>query len=289
MGMSTSRVNPIFNFSHIAQASFSEFVIDGHYYTSPNQQKPPGPPTLSFSDSKSLTEHVSPTILHKRLWALHNHPYLPYVLNSPFRCAMTTRLATPPELILLDDDKNGWHLPGHVAKSWKSLEQSCRQVASVLLTSFKRDHPKTILNCSPPPNPSNFGYFKAHSSKEKARSALSESLDAFVVLFAYVSFCIAICRTSDDPLSVSLSTAKPRWFRDLSSERHQRFHPEWLQLLSDSPIADFTTVPQRLGMIINVARCSWLRLVPYMLKTNIPIWLYWGVPPAFGQPLDTGA
>ena len=42
-------------------------------------------------------------------------------------------------------------------------------------------------------------------------------------------------------------------------------------------------------MIINVARCSWLHLVPYMLKVNIPIWLYWGIPPAFGQPLNVGA
>ena len=71
--------------------------------------------------------------------------------------------------------------------------------------------------------------------------------------------------------------------------RHARFHPEWLQLLVDSPIADFTTAPQRLGAIVNVARCSWLRFVPYMLKTNIPVWLYWGVPPAFGQPLDDRA
>ena len=26
-----------------------------------------------------------------------------------------------------------------------------------------------------------------------------------------------------------------------------------------------------------------------MLKVNIPIWLYWGIPPAFGQPLDVQA
>ena len=26
-----------------------------------------------------------------------------------------------------------------------------------------------------------------------------------------------------------------------------------------------------------------------MLKANIPIWLYWGVLPAFGQPLNHGA
>jgi len=40
--------------SHITQAFLSEFVINVHYYTSPNQQKPP--PTLTFSDSESLSD-----------------------------------------------------------------------------------------------------------------------------------------------------------------------------------------------------------------------------------------
>jgi hypothetical protein len=67
MGMWTSRVDLVFNFSHIVIASFSEFVIDGHYFTSPNQQKPP--PAVSFSDSESLPYDVSPSQLLRRVWA----------------------------------------------------------------------------------------------------------------------------------------------------------------------------------------------------------------------------
>ena len=52
----------------MAQASSSEFVINGHYYTSPNQQTPP--PTLPFSDSESLPDDVSPSQLRNRVWAL---------------------------------------------------------------------------------------------------------------------------------------------------------------------------------------------------------------------------
>jgi hypothetical protein len=61
MGMSTSRVNLLFNFSNIIQVSFSEFVIDDHYYTSPNQLKSPPSPTHSFtgSDSKNYYGHVT--------------------------------------------------------------------------------------------------------------------------------------------------------------------------------------------------------------------------------------
>jgi len=283
-------LNSIFTFSHITQVSVPEFVIDGHYYTSPNQQEEP--PTISFSHSEPLPDNALPSQLRKRVWALQHYPYLPFVLFSPFHGSMTSRFATPPELIPLEEDKYGHHLPQDVAKSWKTLEQSCCRIATLLRTLFEKDHPKTPLNCSVSPSPSNFGYSKAYLTEKKARSALSESVDAFVLLFAYVSFFIAMCRVRDDPATVSLSpsSTNPRWFRHLSSQE-SRIHPEWLQLLADSPISDFTstTTPQRVGTIINVSQCSWIHLVPRILMANVPIWLYWGIPPLFVQPLDTGA
>jgi hypothetical protein len=273
--------------SRFTQASFSEFVIDGHSYTSPNQQK--SPPIVSSSDSESLSDPVPPTQLRKRVWALQNHPYLPFILNSPFHGVISSRLATPPEQIHIEKDSYGFHLPDVVAKSWKTLEQSCRAAAEALRSYFTHFHPKISLVCVTPNKPSEFGYFVAHSSEYEARSALSKSLDAFVILFAYLSFLIALARSPDDPHKVSLTTTKkPRWL-EILSHRRNRLHPEWIQLLVDSPIADFTTGPQRLGAIVNVARCSWIHLVPYMLKANVPIWLYWGIPPAFAQPLDDGA
>src|SRR5271156_647664 len=286
MGMLSS-LNLVFNYSHMTQASFSEFVIDGHHYTSPNQQK--SPPIVSFSDSESLPDDVSPTQLRRRVWALQNHPYLPFILNSPFHGVISSRLATPPDQIHIEEDSYGFHLPDDVAKSWKTLEQSYRAAAEALRSYFILCYPKTSLVCVTPNKPSEFGYFVAHSSEEKARSALSKSLDGFVILFAYLSFLIALVRSPDDPPKVSSTTTKkPRWLETLSHRRN-RLHPQWIQLLADSPIADFTTGPQRLGAIVNVARCSWMHLVPYMLKANVPIWLYWGVPPAFAQPLDDKA
>jgi hypothetical protein len=202
---------------------------------------------------------------------------------------MTSRFVTPPELIPLENDFDGYHLPQDVAKSWKTLEQSCCQITTVLRSSFERNNPKTFIDCSVPPNPSKFGYSKDYSTESKARIAISQSVDAFVLLFAYVSFCIAICRVSDDPASISLSTStQPRWLQELSAPE-SKIHPEFLQLLVDSPIADFTTTPQRLGTIINVSQCSWISLVPCMMIANIPIWLYWGIPPLFVKPLVNAA
>jgi hypothetical protein len=276
---------PVFYFSRsIPQASFSEFEIDGHFYTSPNQQD--APPTLSVSYSEPLPDDAPPSQLRKRVWALEFFPYLPFLLFSPFHGTMTSRLATPLELIPLVDGKRGYQLPEDAAKSWKTLEQSCRQVAFVLRSVYEAGHPKVFLNCSVPPNPSQFGYLKGYSTEKKARAALSESIDAFVVLFAYVSFCIAICRNKGDPETVDLSLSKqPRWVQKLSHSQ-SRIHLEFLQLLANSPISDFSTASNRVGAIINVSQCSWLSLVPYMLKANVPIWLYWGNPPVFVQPLD---
>ena len=112
-----------------------------------------------------------------------------------------------------------------------------------------------------------------------------------MLLFAYVSFYIAICRSAGDPARISSSSSTsthPGWFQRLSL-RQSRIHPEWLQLLADSPISDFTSTPQRVGAILNVSRCSWIDLVPNMLRANVPIWLYWGAPPDFEQPLNTNA
>ena len=103
---------PVFHFSQshsIPQASFSEFEIDGHSYTSPNQQD--GPPTLSVSYSEPLPDDAPPSQLRKRVWALEFFPYLPFLLFSPFRGTMTSRLTTPLKLNPLVDGKRGYQLP----------------------------------------------------------------------------------------------------------------------------------------------------------------------------------
>ena len=187
------------------------------------------------------------------------------------------------------NDHNGFHLPSKVVKSWKTLEQCCCHISSVLYTTFRWDRPKVIVMHIPPPKPSEFSYFNAHPSEEIARSAISKSLDAFVILFAFVSFCIAIDRAGEDPGPVSSLTPE-KWLRWLQvlSERTSKVHPEWVQLVVDSPIADFTT-SQCLGAIVNVFSCTWHHLVSYMLRANVPIWLYWGILPGFSLHPNHGA
>ena len=215
---------PVFYFSHIPQASFSEFVIKDHIYMSPNQQDEP--PT-AIIHSGPLPNDAPPSQLRKRVWALQSLPYLPFVLFSPFHGAMTSRFATPLEQIPLVDGKHGYQLPEDVAKSWKTLKQSCCQVTFVLRSLYEVCHPKGSLNCLMPPNPSQFGYLKGYPTEKKAHCALSESIDTFVLLFAYVSFCIAICRCKEDPDTVDLSLSKQWMIMNLTSDKDRHDLQTW--------------------------------------------------------------
>jgi hypothetical protein len=115
---------------------------------------------------------------------------------------------------------------------------------------FNRITPKSPSFVQLHPIPPSLATSKAISTEKKAHAALSEFLDAFVLLFTYVSFCIAVIRVPDDPTSISLSTSTPpKWFQ--LSAGQSRIHPEWLRLLADSPISDLTTTPLRLGTIMD--------------------------------------
>ena len=135
-------------------SGFAEFIIKGHSYTSPNQSNLP--PTLSFNESRLVPVSAPLSELRKHVWAAHKLPYLPFILNSPFHGVMMSRLATPPGQIPLENDHNGFHLPSKVVKSWKTLEQCCCHISSVLYTTFYQDRPKVIMMHIPPPKPSKF-------------------------------------------------------------------------------------------------------------------------------------
>ena len=195
---------------------------------SPNQRK--DPPTLSISEFKSLPEPVSPTQLQNHVWALQSYPFLPFILNSPFHGAMTSHFATPPDI---EVSRQGYHISTEVSKSWKSLEQSCRQAATVLCSTFEQDYPKVSLSCITPAKPSEFGYFTAHSSKEKACSAISQTLlpSRSVILNHYLNPFLQFNFTIVYGLDVSFIIShhsKVRWHAGaaLSSSTSSPFAPQ---------------------------------------------------------------
>jgi len=80
--------NPVFKFSHIAEASLPEFVIDGHYYTSPNQQdEPPTIPSVIPYCYQTMPAHPNYVDAFGHFTTTH---------TSRFHDAMTSGFQPPP-------------------------------------------------------------------------------------------------------------------------------------------------------------------------------------------------
>ena len=248
-----------------------QFQVNGHHYTSLNRSSLP-PDIPSYTD---MPQSPTPSQLCSRLWSADRYPYLSFSLQFPF-VGQWARFATPVSEIQLTHDRYGWHLPRDIQREWKHFEQLIRanaqRISDYLLAKFSE---LTGL-WEVPEKPGSFGYFGVQSTELEARQAIAESIDAFVVYLAYTSFLIALYHYYPQSSSTSHSSLS---FRQLIQSTGLNFHPEWLNGLEDSPVAQFRSDPQRVGSIIDVKSCKWLNLVPCMIAANVPIWLHWGCPP----------
>lgn len=250
------------------------FLFNEQFYTSNHSDFPSSLPFWS-----SLPDNPSPQQLKDRLWYSSQHPYIPFILKSPFHGDLLRRLSVPIDRIEVVFDTHNWHLPRQVAKDWKALENVLVLATQNLLSFFRQNHPNTQLVFASPELPSTYGYFNTHESEGAARSALSVSLDAFTIYLGYFSFIIAICQFGIDPQS-----SPPSWHKRLARS-DSPVHPEWLRLLLDSPIVDFNR--ERIGVVADVARCQWLHLAKYMMQASVPLWFYWGKIPYYATPLQS--
>jgi hypothetical protein len=53
----------------------------------------------------------------------------------------------------------------------------------------------------------------------------------------------------------------------------------------DSPIVDFDQ--ERIGVVVDVARCQWLHLAKYMVQASVPLWFCWGQSPSYNPRLES--
>jgi len=172
------------------------------FYTSPAASAFPA----ALPSWSSLPDNPSPRQLRDRIWYSSDHPYLPFILKSPFHGDLLRRLSVPLERIEVIYDTHGWHLTWQNAKDWKALEIPLDLAAKSLLSFFQRNHPNTQLSVQKPDLPSKYGYFNTHESESAARAAISSSLDAFAVYLGYFSFLVAICQ-----FGIHVQSSTPSW------------------------------------------------------------------------------
>jgi hypothetical protein len=216
--------------------------------------------------------------MRKQRWSLDAYPYLGFCDSSPFQGELFAPLAGQ---VILEHDRFGWHLSHETAKSWKTLEQALRRIATLLKDCAKPASPNFArLFFRDPPIPSSCGYFLAHSTEDIARAQVGSSLDAFAVFFAYVSFLAAVSQFSGQ------ETETPTWLIHLENSDSKRtgIHHEFLNMFKKSHIVDFSGERSRTGTIIDVLECGWTRVVDILVKASIPIWFFWGDHPLMVNP-----
>ncbi|KAJ3507459.1 hypothetical protein NLJ89_g6294 [Agrocybe chaxingu] len=244
------------------------FQFGDYHFTSPNQHSlPPAIPEYA-----QLPVNPPVPLLRQRLWEVHDRPYLAFMLRSPLAGRAMHQFTIP---LNITEGSSGWHLPWDTAKAWKRFEHSLRAVAHQLVSYLKLRHPQINHTWIEPSKPSSYGYFGPHPSEEQARCGIKDSIDGFIVYAAYLSFLICLGRF------VGTSRSAPEFFKAAKIEDQ-----DLIVSLLDSGIGRYDANCARVGVFVDARQCPWINVVPFMVKADVPVWLYWGRPP-FSVPSNS--
>jgi hypothetical protein len=209
------------------------------------------------------TDYPDPSEATTLRWSMNPYPQLAYCLTSPrFQGPLLQRLAytrrTLP--VIWDGRIHFWGLSPDVLYLWWSLEMCLICVARELFSSTTALHSQTFQV------PSDYGYCRPHGKRDRAVRCSMRAHDAFVPLMALVSYAIS--------LTPSFTDENPPWVAKLIE---RGIHPEWVEMLKTSQLADFSEANQRVGVIIH-PNCNFLNRISCMVRANVPVWILWDDP-----------
>jgi len=113
----------------------------------------------------SLLNNPSPQQLWDQIWYSSNHPYLPFILKSPFHSDLLCSLSVPLEQIKVVYVTHSWHLTWQCAKDWKTLKIPLDLDTKSLLSFFQQTHPNIQLSFWKADLLSKYGYFNTYGSE----------------------------------------------------------------------------------------------------------------------------
>ena len=202
-------------------------------------------------------------------WSLDGYPQLPYCLKSPrYQGALLERLAFTFRSLPIVFDRGRYELAKNVQFLWHSLEK-CLIAATLEL--FKAAEVLHHLSFASFKYPSEYGYLRTFINKKQIRRLALMARDAFVPLMAMCSYAIS--------LTPEFNTNNPPWVAKLEEAG---IHPEWVEQLRTSQLADFSGSNERVGVIVQ-PKCVWLNRIPRMIKAGVPLWFVWDDPTDFSN------
>ena len=231
------------------------FATEDSIFVSPNSSiLPPRPtvPTINLPNNPLPSEG---SILH---WSMDAYPYLPYCLQSPrYSGPLLQRLSYRAGNLPVECVDNMWRLCPKVAHQWRSLETCLISATQIILDS------SDTLNLRWFRKPEEYLYRQQFDTRQRMVGCAMRSRDAFLPLMATCSYVI-----SHTP---NFTASPPPWSDML---RAKGLHPEWVNMLETSQLADFSEYNKRVGVFV-LPTCKYLQDIDKMLRANVPIWFCW--------------
>lgn len=251
----------------------------------------PYPPQLSPNPDSPVLHH-----LHLPSYESNNAPYLCAAPAVPdYTGSLLGRLSQTDTHFPIVNVNGKFRLEHSLADSWLSLEKALEIISVDLLSSV---HPFVSLDYLFPPCPSEYGYTRSFNTRHGALIAAQKSRDAFQFLIAHIAWSAILHRsraiyrinfkdTFNEELDHIPALRKANF--DLSAEeckgcdddwmsmlhRKHKAHPAIIHALCQSTICDFSI--RRAGLVIRKPQ-DWIyiNVVPYLILSNIPVWIVWG-------------
>ena len=121
--------------------------------------------------------------------------------------------------------------------------------------------------------PERYGYLFNYQRKEDALARAEESRDAFLPLFATLTFIVALYKHASYEY---IDSSTPEWYRFLLQNG---VSCSWLEDLQNSQILDFDC--RKVGVILDFTAVAkkrwWAKYLDVYIKAGVPVYINWGV------------
>ena len=141
-----------------------------------------------------LSSSPSPSELRNQIWATDGYPYLAFLPEWPF-FNMWSHFSTPVDQIAISRNRDGYFLPVEVQQQWRSFDIRIREISHALSKHLTVTFRELTGLWVIPPNPRLSGYLNLHHTEIDTRNAISQSIDAFIIQGAYLTFLLELCRS----------------------------------------------------------------------------------------------
>ncbi|KAI1783364.1 hypothetical protein LXA43DRAFT_1067732 [Ganoderma leucocontextum] len=188
-------------------------------------------------------------------------------------------------LIPIEFEDGRWGLCTDLMREWTQIEKGLWFISDVLFEKAAQNPIIAVFRALPNwPKPYVYRYCETHHTYGSARASILRSRDAFMLLAARCSLALCLWlpvpkqkpKGKKDPGTVD--GVVPPWIPVLEKASVLL---SWIDLLQWSIVTDFSP-KLHVGIFLSQQFCpdAYLRIVPNMIRANLPVFVHWKDPSA---------